>query len=60
VENPQDHPTPGGEDRAQIRLGTQIRTFGFRWDIGAMAGLTRLDPSTGFVFGLTKEFQLWK
>jgi hypothetical protein len=59
-ENPQDHPSPGGEDRGQIRLGAQIRTSGFRWDIGAAAGLTRQDPSLGLIFGLTKEFQLWK
>ena len=37
-----------------------IRAAGARWDIGAMAGLTRLDPRAGVVFGLTKEFRLWK
>mgnify|MGYP001222825794 FL=1 len=60
VRNPRDHPTPGGEDRGQVRLGAQIRAGGVRWDVGAMAGLTRLDPRAGLVFGLTKEFQLWK
>jgi hypothetical protein len=59
LENPQDNPTPGGEDRGQIRLGAQIRMLGLRWDVGAMAGLTRLDPTTGIIFGFTKEFQLW-
>lgn len=60
VENPQSKPTPGGEDRRQIRLGGQIEAGGVRWDVGAVAGLTRLDPRVGFVFGVTKEFSLWK
>ena len=58
--NPEDHPTPGGESRAQVRLGLQIRAAGVRWDVAGTAGLTRLDPRGGVVFGLTKEFQLWK
>jgi hypothetical protein len=60
IENPQENPTPGGEDRAQVRLGLQLRAAGVRWDAGATVGLTRLDPRAGVVFGLTKEFQLWK
>ena len=60
LKNPQDHPTPGGEDRGQVRLGLQIRVGGVRWDAAATAGLTRLDHRAGVVFGLTKEFQLWK
>lgn len=59
-ENPQDNPTPGGEDRGEVRLGAQIRAGGVRWDVGATAGLTRLDHRAGVVFGMTKEFQLWK
>jgi hypothetical protein len=59
VENPQEHPTPGGEDRGQIRLGIQFRLRGFTWDVGAMAGLTRLDPRAGIVFGFTKQYQVW-
>ncbi len=60
LDNPRQHPTPGGEDRSQVRLGVQVRASGVRWDIGATAGLTRLDPRAGLVFGLTKEFRLWK
>jgi hypothetical protein len=60
VENAQEHPTPGGEDRGQVRLGLQLRAGGIRWDAAATAGLTRLDPRAGLVFGLTKEFGLWK
>ena len=46
--------------RAQVRLGAQIRAAGVRWDVAGTAGLTRLDPRVGLVFGLTKEFRLWK
>lgn len=60
LKNPQNHPTPGGESRSQVRLGVQFRAGGVRWDIGGTAGLTRLDPRGGVVFGLTKEFRLWK
>ena len=35
---------------------------GLTWlrDVAGTAGLTRLDPRVGLVFGLTKEFRLWK
>jgi len=59
-ENAQDLPSPGAEDRSQIRLGVQVRAAGIRWDVGGAAGLTRRDPRAGVVFGLTKEFLLWK
>ena len=58
--NPRTGPSPGTESRAQVRLGMQIRTIGVRWDVAATAGVTRLDPRGGLVFGLTKEFRLWK
>jgi len=58
--NPRTSPSPGTESRSQVRAGMQIRTGGVRWDAAATAGLTRLDPRAGVVFGLTKEFQLWK
>ncbi len=58
--NPRHAPSPGTESRAQVRLGMQIRTGGVRWDVAGTAGLTHLDPRGGVVFGLTKEFQLWK
>src|SRR5262245_2667784 len=58
--NPRASPSPGTESRAQVRLGMQFRTAGIRWDVGGTAGLTRLDPRGGVVFGLTKEFRLWK
>jgi hypothetical protein len=58
--NPRVDPDPGTESRSQVRLGVQIRTAGVRWDVAGTAGVTRLDPRGGLVFGLTKEFQLWK
>ena len=58
--NPRTSPSPGAESRSQVRLGMQIRTGGIRWDVAGTAGLTHLDPRGGVVFGLTKEFVLWK
>ena len=58
--NPRGNPSPGTESRSQARLGMQIRTGGVRWDFAGTAGLTHLDPRGGLVFGLTKEFRLWK
>jgi hypothetical protein len=60
LKNPRSSPSPGTESRSQARLGVQIRTAGIRWDVAGTAGLTRLDPRGGVVFGLTKEFRLWK
>jgi len=59
-ENAQEFPSPGGEDHGQIRLGLQFRAAGIRWDAAGLAGLTSRDPRAGIVFGLTKEFLLWK
>ena len=60
LKNPQENPTPGGENRDQIRIGAQVQAGALRWDVGSMAGLTRLDSRAGIVLGVTKEFQLWK
>jgi hypothetical protein len=58
--NPRGNPSPGAESRSQVRLGAQIRTGTVRWDVAGTAGITRTDPRGGVVFGLTKEFRLWK
>jgi hypothetical protein len=58
--NPRPNPSPGTESRGQIRLGMQIRAGRVRWDVAGTAGVTRLDPKGGVVFGMTKEFRLWK
>ena len=60
LKNPRSSPSPGTESRSQVRAGMQIRTGGVRWDVAATAGLTDRDPRGGVVFGLTKEFRLWK
>ena len=58
--NPRRSPSPGAESHSQIRVGAQIRTGTVRWDVAGTAGVTHLDPRGGLVFGLTKEFRLWK
>lgn len=58
--NPENGPSPGLESRSEVRFGAQIRAAGVRWDVAGIAGLTRLDPRAGLVFGVTKEFRLWK
>lgn len=58
--NPRGNPSPGTESRAEVRVGMQIRTGGVRWDVAGTRGLTSVDPRGGVVFGLTKEFRLWK
>jgi hypothetical protein len=58
--NPRHNPSPGTESHAQVRVGMQIRTGEVRWDVAGTAGVTHLDPRGGLVFGLTKEFRLWK
>jgi hypothetical protein len=60
LKNPRTNPSPGTESHSQVRLGMQIRTHGVRWDVAATHGVTSLDPRGGMVFGLTKEFRLWK
>src|SRR5262245_7645008 len=59
-DNRQSNRSLGGEDRSQARLGIQVRAAGVRWDVAGTAGLTRWDHRSGVVFGMTKEFQLWK
>jgi len=60
LKNPRANPSPGTESRGQVRLGMQFRTGSVRWDVAGTAGITHLDPRGGVVFGLTKEFRLWK
>ena len=53
-------PSAGGESRGQVRLGTQIKAGGIRWDAAVTAGTTYWDHKVGFVAGMSKEFQLWR
>lgn len=59
-DNPQTNPTPGGEDRGQMRLGVRVRLGTSRLDAGITAGLTRWDHRAGLVIGMTRDFTLWK
>jgi hypothetical protein len=60
LKNPLRNPSPGTESRGQVRVGMQFLTGSVRLDVAGTTGTTRLDHSGGVVFGMTKEFQLWK
>lgn len=45
----------GTESIGQLRLGTQIKASGLRFDTAAVFGLTRFSPRTGVVFGVTYQ-----
>ena len=53
------NPHPGAEDTAVVRLGTQVRAAGFIWDIAGMAGLQKVDPDSGVIFGVSRDFQIF-
>src|SRR5262245_47380906 len=58
--NPRGNPTPRTASRGHGRLRLQIRSETVRWDVAGTGGVTHLAPRGGVVFGLTKEFRLWK
>jgi hypothetical protein len=43
----------GTESLGQLRIGTQVRASGLRFDAAGLFGLTRFSPRTGVVFGVT-------
>lgn len=43
----------GTESLGQLRLGTQVRASGLRFDAAGLFGLTKYSPRTGIVFGVT-------
>ncbi len=45
----------GTESLAQLRIGTQIKASGLRFDTAAIFGLTRFSPRTGVTFGVTYQ-----
>ncbi len=47
----------GNENKSQARTGIQFWTGKIRWDLGAVAGLTKFDPKSGVVVGATYEFK---
>jgi hypothetical protein len=58
-DTPEDSPLVATGSRSQARLGVQVFAGGFRWDFAGIAGLTKDDPETGIVFGVSKTLQLW-
>lgn len=57
---PVTSPLVGTGSRSEARLGMQVFAGGFRWDFAGLAGLTRDDANTGFVFGVSKQVKLWE
>jgi hypothetical protein len=45
----------GTESLSQLRIGTQIKASGLRFDTAAIFGLTRFSPRTGVTFGVTYQ-----
>ena len=45
----------GTESLAQLRIGTQIKASGLRFDTAAIFGLTKFSPRTGVTFGVTYQ-----
>jgi hypothetical protein len=45
----------GTESMSELRLGTQIRASGLRFDAATIIGLTRFSPRSGVTFGVTYE-----
>lgn len=43
----------GTESLSQLRIGTQIRASGLRFDTAGIIGLTKQSPQSGFTFGVT-------
>jgi hypothetical protein len=54
------NPPLGTESLSQFRLGLQVFALGFRWDIGGIAGLTKMSPNSGITIGITKEIHAFR
>lgn len=53
-------PPLGTESLSQARLGLQVMAAGFRWDVAAIKGITRVDPQSGITFGVTKDIKAFE
>ena len=49
----------GTQSTGQARVGLQIMVAGFTWDLAGVRGLNKYDPSSGFTFGVSKDFRLF-
>jgi hypothetical protein len=48
----------GTDQHSIIRAGVRIHAAGVFWDVAFLAGLLDTDPSTGIIFGLSKDFSV--
>ena len=49
----------GTQSTGQARLGLQVFVGGFTWDVAGIKGINKYDPSSGFTFGVSKDFKLF-
>lgn len=49
----------GTQSSGQARLGLQIFAGGFTWDVAGIRGINKYDPSSGFTFGVSKDFHIF-
>lgn len=49
----------GTQSTGQARLGVQIFAGGLAWDLAGIRGINKFDPSSGFTFGVSKDFKLF-
>jgi hypothetical protein len=49
----------GTQSTGQARLGLQIFAGGLSWDLAGIRGINKFDPSSGFTFGVSKDFKLF-
>ena len=49
----------GTQSTGQARLGLQIFAGGFTWDVAGIKGINKNDPSSGFTFGVSRDFKLF-
>jgi hypothetical protein len=40
-------------------MGLVVSAWGFRWDVAAVAGVYPNDPSTGVVFGVSRDLRIF-
>lgn len=50
----------GTESSSEARLGFQLRAAGLRWDVAGIAGLNKYDPTSGFTFGVSRDFAIFR
>lgn len=53
--NTRDNAPLGTESQGQVRIGTQIKASGLRFDTAAIFGITKNSPRSGITFGITYQ-----